>query len=177
MKPGELVELLLKWRGGPIALDDLVKALASLYGIRDIDATTNRHNQDNATVGNLLAASPADAISLLDTQSALEKLWTEICGLPQPQRVALLLNLRDVQRRDALTLLPLTGIATLRDIASVLEIAPQKFAEMWNALPLDDLSIGALLRVSRQQVINLRKSARERLARRMASWRDTGENE
>jgi hypothetical protein len=73
-----------------------------------------------------------------------------------------------VQRRDALTLLPLTGIATLRDIAHVLEIAPQKLAEVWNALPLDDLSIGELLRVSRQQVINLRKSARERLARRMA---------
>jgi hypothetical protein len=177
MKPGELVEVLLKWRGGPLVLDELVKALASLYDIRDIDASTNRHNQNDATVGDLLAASPADAISLLDTRSALERLWTEICGLPRPQRVALLLNLRDVQRRDALTLLPLTGIATLRDIASVLEIAPQKFTEMWNALPLDDLSIGELLRVSRQQVINLRKSARERLSRRMASWRGAGENE
>jgi hypothetical protein len=76
--------------------------------------------------------------------------------------------LRDVQRRDALTLLPLTGVASLRDIANVLEIEAQKLAEIWNDLPLDDLSIGALLRVSRQQVINLRKSARERLARRTA---------
>jgi hypothetical protein len=176
MKAGELVEVLLKWRGGPLALDELVKALASLYGIHDNDALANRYDPNDATVGDLLVASPADAISLLDTRSALERLWTEICGLPRSQRVALLLNLRDVQRRDALTLLPLTGIATLGDIAGVLEIEPQKFAEMWNALPLDDLSIGALLRVSRQQVINLRKSARERLARRRASWRGAGEN-
>jgi hypothetical protein len=100
----------------------------------------------------------------------------EICGLPRPQRVALLLNLRDAQRRDALTLLPLIGIASLRDLANVLEIEPQRFAEIWNALPLDDLSIGALLRISRQQVINLRKSARERLARRMTPWQAAGEN-
>src|SRR5882724_5834445 len=41
---------------------------------------------------------------------------------------------------------------------------------------LEHLSIGAMLRISRQQVINLRKSARERLARRMAPWRAAGED-
>jgi hypothetical protein len=176
MKPDELVQVLLTWRGRPLALDELVKALASLYDIRDIDTAANHSDDSDASLGDLLATASADAIWLLDARSSLERLWTEIRGLPRSQRVALLLNLRDVQRRDALTLLPMTGIASLRDIADVLEIAPERFAEMWNALPLDDLSIGALLRVSRQQVINLRKSARERLTRRMASWRGTGEN-
>jgi len=35
-------------------------------------------------------------------------------------------------------------------------------------LPLSDLDIAARLGLSRQQIINLRKSARQRLARRMA---------
>jgi len=177
MTPGELVQLLLKWRSHAIALDEIVSALASLYGVRDVDTMASHGDEGDASVGDLLAAASADPISLLDTRSSLERLWMEICCLPRPQRVALLLNLRDVQRRDALTLLPLIGIASLRDLANVLEIEPQRLAEIWNALPLDDLSIGALLRISRQQVINLRKSARERLARRMAPWEASGENE
>lgn len=177
MNPAELVQALLKWRSHPIALDELVNALASLYGVRDVDTVASHGDENDASVGDLLAAASADPVSLLDTRSSLERLWMEIRCLPRPQRVALLLNLRDVQRRDALTLLPLTGIASLRDLANVLEIEPQRLAEIWNALPLDDLSIGALLRISRQQVINLRKSARERLARRMAPWQAAGENE
>jgi hypothetical protein len=39
--------------------------------------------------------------------------------------------------------------------------------ELWDELPLDDLKIAARLGMTRQQVINLRKSARARLARRM----------
>jgi hypothetical protein len=42
-----------------------------------------------------------------------------------------------------------------------------EFAAMWNRLPLDDLTIAERLGVNRQRVINLRKSARERLTRRM----------
>jgi hypothetical protein len=43
----------------------------------------------------------------------------------------------------------------------------EELTEIWNALPLDDVAIAAHLGVTRQQVINLRKSARERLVRRM----------
>jgi hypothetical protein len=68
----------------------------------------------------------------------------------------------------ALELFPLTGVASIRAIASVLEIPAEEFAEIWNMLPLDDLAIAERLQVTRQQVINLRKSARKRLERRMA---------
>jgi hypothetical protein len=40
------------------------------------------------------------------------------------------------------------------------------FIALWNKLPMDDNGIAAFLRVTRQQVINFRKSAKERLARR-----------
>ena len=41
------------------------------------------------------------------------------------------------------------------------------FAEVWKDLPWSDLRIAERLGITRQQVINLRKCARERLARRM----------
>jgi hypothetical protein len=43
----------------------------------------------------------------------------------------------------------------------------QEFAGLWNELPLADDAIARRLGLMRQQVVNLRKSARERLGRRM----------
>ena len=103
----------------------------------------------------------------MELQRWLTELWAQIRELPRAQRVALLMNLRAGDTMPALSLLPLTGMAGIREIAETLEIAPQEFARLWNLLPLDDLAIAALLGVTRQQVINLRKSARERLIRRI----------
>jgi hypothetical protein len=64
-------------------------------------------------------------------------------------------------------LLPGAGVATLRQIAAALEMSDEEFARLWPRLPLDDASVARLLGCARQQVINLRKCARERLARRM----------
>jgi len=108
-----------------------------------------------------------DAAAVLLQRTSLARLWEEIRQLPPRQAAALMLNLRDDQGRNALILLPLTGIATLRDIARILDMPPERFAEIWSSLPLEDSAIAEILDVTRQQVINLRKSARERLARRM----------
>jgi hypothetical protein len=95
----------------------------------------------------------------------LRDVWAEIRELPVPQRAAVLLNLRDVQA------LPLVGVATLREVAATLGMPAPALAAIWNRLPLEDAEIAALLHVRRQQVINYRKAARERLARRMARQR------
>jgi hypothetical protein len=67
-------------------------------------------------------------------------------------------------------LFTVTGVANMRKIADVLEFQADTFAAMWNRLPLDDNAIAQYLGVTRQQVINLRKSSRDRLARRMAIY-------
>ena len=97
----------------------------------------------------------------------LERLWKEICQLPLEQRSALLLNLRDPQESSMITLLSDIGIATVREVASVLTLPLEGFAGLWNDLPLDDSTIAQHLQVTRQQVINFRVSARRRLSRRM----------
>ncbi len=43
-------------------------------------------------------------------------------------------------------------------------------AELWNQLPLDDAAIAELLDLTRQHVVNLRKSARKRLTRRLKGF-------
>jgi DNA-directed RNA polymerase specialized sigma24 family protein len=110
-----------------------------------------------------------DAAWRLSTKATLSALWREVGELPPRQRAALLLSLRDEQGGTALLLFPVTGTATIRQIAEALHLGPERFAELWNALPLDDRRIAELLGVTRQQVINLRKAARERLTRRLAA--------
>jgi DNA-directed RNA polymerase specialized sigma24 family protein len=120
--------------------------------------------------GDLLAGLPdprPDALSGLERRSRLRAVWREIGQLPARQVAALLLNLRDERGRGAIALLPLTGTAGMRQIAAVLDMTAERFAEIWQRLPIDDAAIATLLGTTRQQVINLRKSARKRLARRL----------
>lgn len=93
-------------------------------------------------------------------------LWLEIRELPPMQRKALLLNLRYGGDLDALPVLLLSGIASIGELAAALELSERELAAIWNDLPWDDQHIAGVLGVTRQQVINLRKSARARLARR-----------
>ncbi len=145
--------------GAPLRLPDLVDAVAILLNVVD----------RVASIADIDIAAPDIEISdLLHQRQTLERLWREIALLPQPQRVALLLNLRDEENGCALTGLPSTGVASMREIAAIVGLSAEKLADLWNGLPLNDLEIAAMLDVSRQQVINLRKSARARLQRRMA---------
>jgi len=52
-------------------------------------------------------------------------------------------------------------------MAKALEMPVEQLAALWRDLPLDDRALAVRLNATRQQVINLRASARRRLARRM----------
>jgi len=132
---------------------------------REIDRSRVK-GEDVDEISRLTDPAP-DAALAFERRSYLSRLWQEIRQLPPRQAAALILHLRDSRGRDAASLLPLTGTASLRDISRAVGLAPEKLAEIWNRLPLEDATIAGLLQVTRQQVINLRKSARERLARRM----------
>jgi RNA polymerase sigma factor (sigma-70 family) len=109
-------------------------------------------------------SDPVDAMSVRQT---LHRLWLEVRQLPVRQRAALLLNLRDTTGGNAVALIPLSGVATFDELAASLEMTAETLAEIWSELPLPDLRIAELFGITRQQVINLRQAARERLGRRM----------
>lgn len=170
----ELIRSFFTWRGRPIPLDELVGIVAELLGIREPQRVQSQGEEGEQGAGvsvcELLPDRAVDIASTVEQRFYLERLWKEICELPQRQRVALLLNLRDAQAGDALILFTLTGIASLRRIAKVIEMPLEELAALWSKLPLEDMAIATLLGTTRQQVINLRKSARERLVRRMGAF-------
>ena len=155
-----LLSALFESCGGPIKLDDLVNVVAEICREKD------QPDEPIDTVLNLVAPA-LDFETVLEQQHMLALLWQEVCALPRRQRLALLLNFRDARGQDLVSLLPYTRTATITQIAEALDFPVEDFLELWNKLPLDDVTIAELLDATRQQVINLRKCARERLERRI----------
>jgi hypothetical protein len=155
-----LLSALFESCGSPIKLDDLVNIVAEICREKD------QPDEPLDTVLNL-AAPALDFETVLERQHMLALLWQEVCLLPHRQRLALLLNFRDARGQDLVSLLPYTRTATIEQIAESIELPLEEFLELWNKLPMDDATIAEWLGATRQQVINLRKCARERLERRI----------
>src|SRR5215470_2280824 len=163
----DLLAAIFDYVGGPVTFDELLSAVAALLRVRDEPPASTEEGQE---APGAQLASPEDVAWQVEKRIFLERLWEEVRELPLAQRSALLLNLRESDGRGCLALFPATGVATLRQIAEALEIPAERLAEIWPQLPLDDATIAGLLNLTRQQVINLRKSARERLARRLKGF-------
>jgi DNA-directed RNA polymerase specialized sigma24 family protein len=162
----DLVLAVLERLAVPARFDDLVDALAAILGISD-DRPSSREDDGEATPAREIADPAPSAEEALHRRSFLTRLWSEIRELPPRQRAALLLNLRDADGRGMIGLFPITEIATVGEIARALEWPESRLQELWDSLPRDDEWIAGLLGLTRRQVINLRKCARERLARRL----------
>jgi RNA polymerase sigma factor (sigma-70 family) len=160
--PADLLAAVFNYLGGPLALDDLVDVVARAWGVDDRVEVCEEEDASQA--------GSAGAAAEFETGEYLRRLWAEIRQLPLRQRTALLLNLKEPEGGNCVALLPMMGVATMRQIAEALELTASQLAELWQQLPLDDARIAERLQLSRQQVINLRKSARERLARRMKGF-------
>ena len=153
---------------GPIDFDELVSGVAAIHGISDQPfESLAEDNEDSEPEAVALEPDPAWRI---EKKMFLQRLWEELQQLPVNQRAALLLNLKDASGGGCITLFPATGVASIRQLANALEISAERFAEVWNDLPLEDAKIAELLGLTRQQVINARKSGRERLARRLKGF-------
>ena len=152
----------------PIEFDELVTAMASLLGVSDQPIESLAEDDDAvASVPDVAEPDPAWRI---EKRMFLQRLWEELEQLPRNQRAALLLNLKESSGFGCITLFPATGVATVRQLAAAVEMTAESFAELWNELPLEDAAIAALLGLTRQQVINARKSGRERLTRRLKGF-------
>ncbi|HSE97214.1 MAG TPA: hypothetical protein VLD57_03015, partial [Blastocatellia bacterium] len=165
---GEALAAIFNQLGGPVEFDELVSALAALLGIRDQPIESIAENEDS--VAFRAAAGEPDQAWQVEKRIFLQRLWEELQQLPPNQRAALLLNLKDADGRGCIALFPATGIATMRQLADALEMSTDKFAGLWNELPMEDAKIAELLGLTRQQVINARKSGRERLTRRLKGF-------
>jgi hypothetical protein len=160
---------------GPCRLGEAVTVVADLLGIPErmnagtgtgVGAGTAADDEPHA------AMRVAPAIDRqLEQRDFLARVWSEVRALPIRQRVALLLNLRDEGQQDALTLITTADVATHDELSACIGLSPVELTALLPDLPQDDLAIATRLGVTRRQVINLRKCARERLARRLGFLR------
>lgn len=168
LRLADLVSAIFDWIGRPVELDQLVNLVARLCGVvRPLMNAESRKDDDSPDPLERLPDPRADIESRIEARMRLERLWVEIAQLPTGQRTALLLNLRDEKGGSVIALLPVTGVASIRQIAEVLTIPAVEFVHIWPRLPLDDDAIASRLGLTRQQVINLRVAARRRLVRRL----------
>lgn len=144
----------------PLRLNDLVNLMMRLEGI-------DSHDPESEGLENVVDSSKASAEKKLEQHQFLKNLWSEILQLSEKQKTALLLSMRDEDGGSILPLLFSLRIATAKELVSALSMSTDQFGKFWSELPLDDLRIASFLGITRQQVINLRKCARERLARRI----------
>jgi hypothetical protein len=157
-----LLRRLFEGATGPIAFDALVNSIAEILGIAADPVSVNVDVES--------IPSPAAGIEIsIDRRRYAQRLWQEIALLPRPQRVAILLNLRDGRGNPVLSLFPLSGAASFAETAAILELSEAQLAAIWVELPWDDNAIARFLSRTRQQVINLRMAARKRLANRMGA--------
>jgi RNA polymerase sigma factor (sigma-70 family) len=158
-KPQQLAETItsiFNYLDGPVEFDELVSGVAAIQGISDQPIESLADEEDAALEP---PSSEPNQAWRIEKRIFLQRLWEELQQLPANQRAALLLNLKDASGFSCITLFPATGIATMRQLADALEISTESFAEVWNDLPLEDARIAELLGLTRQQVINARKSA------------------
>jgi hypothetical protein len=150
----EFLQNIFQSIGVPVRLDDLVDLFVDPSSVRDDSVEAHVETSDE----------PAPFYRVY-----LEKAWNEILDLPPKQRRALLLSLRDERGDGMLVVFVGAGIAGIGRMAMALQMTIQELAHFWNELPLSDFQIAELMGIKRQQVINLRKCARERLGRKFDS--------
>ena len=165
IKSDEFLRVLFERSARPIVFDDIVKIAAETWHIHDLP--TESIDTDDWERDDQLTSSDPRVDLALEHRLFFEQVWLEVCQLPVLQRAALLLNLRDSRDGGVISFLPFLGVASKEDLARLLEMPYANFQRVWNELPLDDSRIAQMFGITRQQVINLRKTARERLARRM----------
>lgn len=158
--PADAIVSLLNAASKPLLISDVLRALAEAWSI----------SESRPLPIDGVADGGASHGAQLEGRQRLEALWREMRALPAAQRAALLLSLRDIDGSSAIALFSLMGIASVNEVAAAIELPVRQLAKLWPRLPLDDLTIAPILGVTRQQVINLRLAARQRLARRRKKW-------
>ena len=158
----DLLTAIFRWSGFAIELDDLVGIVAEAWRIKDQPA---REESDPQKPQPEITQDKRGIDEEVAERAVLGKLWSEIVNMSRRHCAALLLNLKDDRGGSALDLFLFTGVASFPQIAAAIGETEEWLAEIWNQLPLEDSKIAERLGLIRQQVINLRKTARLRLAK------------
>ena len=157
----DTVFLVLRHADRPVSLDDLVSAVMEILQINEPVETPQTDD-----VSNLPGKASSTQLDI-EAKEFVKRLWREVVDLPVRHRAALLLNFRDENGDDLASSFVMNGAATMRELAAASGMEAEEFARVWKELPWDDMRIALHLGLKRQQVINLRQSAKQKLRRKL----------
>lgn len=166
--PAELLAVIMEWAGAPVEFDEFITIVSDLWFMREPAAF---EKQQPANRIETVEDPRANLEFRVEQHLYLESLWQAIKQLPVNHRRALLLHLSDAQGRDLTTLLVRIRVSTVQEVMATLEMDAATFGVIWKELPMQDSDIAEYLGLTRQQVINLRNSARRILRRGLRQWR------
>jgi hypothetical protein len=164
----ELAETIFSFAGVPLPFYELLRAVAEIQGINERKEISHDSEFAKNSLSENFGATAEMTLDAIERRERLQNIWSEIRALPLRHRLALLLNLKDRQGDGLIKLFPILRVASIREIAASLEFEPAAFAAIWIEQPWDDLKIAGYMKQTRQQVINLRHSARARIARQIS---------
>lgn len=148
----------------PLGSDHLVGLIASLRGVKS--QPVESFDDEDSPLREGMADASLGAGTVLEMRQALTQMWEEICRLPVQQRNAFLLSCQDHNGEDIITLLLVSQVAALNEIARALEMTPEQLADLWKRMPLDNATIALEMGATRQQVNKWRWKANEQLRKR-----------
>lgn len=151
-----LLERVLRQAEGALPFELLLEAVAAARKVTDQPSALAWAREEPADA----TFTPRESAEWRDH---LRWLWTALGRLSLRQRTAFLLHSLVSADFEA------EGIASLRQMAALLEIPAEEFVRLWAEIPLEDRRIAARLGLERQQIINLRRIARDHLGR---AWRE-----
>jgi hypothetical protein len=157
-----LVTRLLEWLETPIELHDLLTSVAEIWQISDRTAPLEAAGGEES--GQI---SPEEELAW---QEYLRWLWREMERLSPQQCAAFILH------SEVLAEFEEYGIASLRTLAPRIGLPQEILATLWREIPLNDLRIADALSCTRQQVINLRRVARDKLGKAWTEFSGAGNN-
>ena len=150
----------LEIQDGPVFLDELVSLACEVLNIVEPAEVPQPEN-----VTEPMTSREGTAHETLEDEEFAGRMWAAILELPPRHRIALLLNFKD-DSENLIMMLPTMRAASMRDIADALGFGHKEFAGLMGQLPWDDKRIAEHVGITRQQVINLRQSARQMLRRK-----------
>lgn len=168
LKLPHLMHMLFSWLASPAEFDDMVSATARLRGVRDVAPMSwSEFGSSDSNESETPRYEP-QAPGLTPEQhtvlrASLRPLWEQIARLKRTHSASLLLNQTDVQGRPVIELLIELGVASLSEVAAVLELTPWQLAELLPRLPLKDKPISELLGCAPASVAVYRAQARKKL--------------
>jgi hypothetical protein len=189
----ELLVEIFNWVGHPIRYDDLIRIVCDLKHAEHFAPILGVDEAQARPLSERLPDARPLPDEVAEWSELLGRLWAEIDQLPRLQRMAYLLNF--TAGDGQLELFWIYGVVSVRGIGAALQITEdqfvrvwpelqlseehrchaesalgydERFALLWQYLPLTDAAIARVLGTERQKVINLRKAAGDRISRRLA---------